>query len=92
MVNLIYKDHVLAHYYLSLCTTDVYKYAMISAIYHIIGNVKQMKNRSKNKSNTNDLDYNTLLEFIGSLDNYQELYEFRRKEISNRLKGRKIKF
>lgn len=42
-VNLLYKDHVLAHYYLSLCTKGKLKYANQNAIYHVLGNGNYLK-------------------------------------------------
>ena len=59
-VNLLYKDHILAHYYLSLCSSNGYfKYSNINALSYI---------QTKYKINTNDL--------IDNLDNYQDLYSY----------------
>lgn len=60
LINLLYKDHILAHYYLALCSKDIkVKYRMELAL------IKMIK--------TNRLSYETL--DILSLDKYQELYE-----------------
>lgn len=72
-INLLYKDHILAHYYLALCTKDELKYDQIIAIRFIIGKSKQIKQPI-------NLDF-TLLE------NYQELYEESKQYFGNKRKG-----
>lgn len=37
-VNLCYKDHILAHYYLANCSKGMFKYSNIMALKHIVGN------------------------------------------------------
>lgn len=37
-VNLVYSDHILAHYYLAQCSKDQLKYGNIMALKHIFGN------------------------------------------------------
>lgn len=59
LVNLLYKDHVLAHYYLSLCSIGKLHEGMEFAMI-LISNIHKQ-----------DIDDG----FIGSLDKYQELYE-----------------
>ena len=39
-VNLLYKDHLLAHYYLFQCSTGTYKYKAFSAFKFLVGNLK----------------------------------------------------
>ena len=39
IVNLLYPDHVLAHYYLSLCTEGQIKFANQNAVFHVLGNL-----------------------------------------------------
>lgn len=80
-INLFYKDHVLAHYYLALCAKDKkFLSAMIYAINIIIGS-KQIKDDIKN-------DLNSILT---ALPKYQELYEIsietKSKNLSQKLKG-----
>jgi len=80
-VNLFYKDHVLAHYYLALCAKDKkFLSAMIYAINIIIGS-KQIKDDIKT-------DLNSILI---TLPKYQELYEtsikIKSENISKKLKG-----
>lgn len=58
-VNLLYKDHILAHYYLCMASINPFKQAMIHAY------IKMTKSKS--------FDMNILPEEI--LDNYQDLYE-----------------
>lgn len=70
---LLYKDHILAHYYLALAAKqNEFKYKMIAAINFILGKASQMK-----------LDVETLKTFTLELDKYQELYEIWRQEQSN---------
>ena len=69
---LLYKDHILAHYYLALAAKQSeFKYKMIAAINFILGKASQMK-----------LDVETLKTFTLELDKYQELYEIWRQEQS----------
>lgn len=63
---LLHKDHVLAHYYLALCSaTDRYKYCNEISLRHCLdnNNFKLQENFEKDKN------------FIQSLDKYQELME-----------------
>lgn len=58
LINLSYKDHALAHYYLALCVKDIkLQLNMLYALNHIIG-----LNKKLNKDN---LKY-----FIDNLDQY----------------------
>lgn len=60
-VNLLYKDHILAHYYLSLCTTNDLKISNIQCFL--------MMTFYKNKLTDDEKD------IYRSLDEYQTLYE-----------------
>lgn len=60
LITLYFKDHVLAHYYLSLCMIDIYKY----------GNIQAFLGMTKRKNLPIDEQ-----EFIQNLSKYQELYE-----------------
>ena len=74
LVNLLYKDHALGHYYLCLCTKDSYlKYSGISAIQHILG----MKYFPKDEK-----------DIINKLSEYQHLYEFKCKQHAYIMKGK----
>lgn len=64
-VNLLYKDHVLAHYYLSLCTCGKLKYQNECAIFHVLGNINYIK----------DSNYLEEIRELKDLEKYQELYE-----------------
>lgn len=59
LINLLYKDHVLAHYYLMKCTTGWLKWANQSSFWQMIG-----------RKNIDGLD-----SILASLDNLQEDYE-----------------
>lgn len=62
LVNLLYKDHILAHYYLALASTDkLFKYQNTMAIQHVFGN---------KHVNCEEINISTL-----NLDLYQSLYE-----------------
>lgn len=80
VVNLFYKDHLLAHYYLALCTIGEYKYKMLYAINHITGNIKWMHK---------DNNFENIANFLNSLDKYQELYEEFKQHQTEKLSGRK---
>lgn len=82
IVNLLYKDHILAHYYLVKASKNTeFKYKMIIALNYIVGNSKQC--------NYNDFDLNT---FILNLPDYQEIYSQAIKhhalQTAEKLKGR----
>lgn len=83
LVNLLYKDHILAHYYLACASRDSsFRVKMIFAINFILGN--SLKYRI-------DLDED-LTDFVQSLDNYQELYEnsikLKAEQTAKKLRGR----
>jgi len=76
-VNLLYCDHILAHYYLALAAKDlVFKYKMICAINFILGKASHLK-----------LDIDTLKTFVLELDQYQMLYEESRRYFAEQLRG-----
>lgn len=67
-VNLLYKDHILAHFYLAQCAINLrFKYANISAIEHLIGSRYHDKQEYRN--------------FLNNLDLYQDLYEFYKQNL-----------
>ena len=76
IVNLIYTDHILAHYYLALCAcNDIDLYANIKTI-------KFIANNKFNDANISSKQYirECLNNFINNLSLYQELYEKSMKE------------
>ncbi len=76
LVNLLHKDHALAHYYLAFCTSDPYfKYSAANSINHIAGFSKKM----------GQLDIEN---FIKNLDRYQELMEVHAQENSKKYRGK----
>lgn len=80
LVNLLYKDHILAHYYLALCSKcDKFICHNKNAILHIAGN-RYLNIQLKN----------TLNDFINNLDNYQFIYEKSREVTSIKHKGKII--
>lgn len=73
IVTLLYRDHVLAHYYLSLATNDaVFQYCNIMSLKHVLGN----KNFKLSEH------YETEIAFVNSLESIQELYECARRHQS----------
>ena len=78
IVNLLYKDHILAHYYLALCSKSVeFRYKMLCAINFILGKAAQVK-----------LDVEELKNMILDLDEYQKLYEECKKIFGDQTKGK----
>lgn len=78
LVNLLHKDHALAHYYLAFCTSDPYfKYSAANSLNHIAGFSK--------KVGQYDIE-----NFIKNLDKYQELVEVRAQENSKKCKGKLV--
>lgn len=76
-VNLIYSDHILAHYYLALAAKEsAFKYRMICAINFILGKATQVK-----------LDVENLKTFTLNLDKYQQLYEESKKYFADQIRG-----
>lgn len=75
-VNLLYKDHILAHYYLSLCSSNgKYKAKNVCALFKML-NVPQTEFPGSPK------------EFICNLDGYEELYEMYAKHQGDHLRGK----
>lgn len=75
LVNLLYKDHILAHYYLCLCSPDNnLVYQNFLSMRYVLGYTW---------CNENDI--------LKSLDKYQELYELSRKIQSEKETDRKLK-
>ena len=77
VVVLLFKDHMLAHLYMSGCTTGQDKYWNIYAISQMSGHI------------VNDCDKNSFAE-ITSLNYYQSLYEDAIKAAPNHRKGTKV--
>ena len=65
LINLLFKDHILAHYYLCLCSTKKFKYQAICALNYLLGNAKKIYKTDTIQQIVSDLD----------LDLYQKLYE-----------------
>lgn len=78
LVNLLYQDHCLAHYYLALCScNNEIKTNNFLAIRHILGN-KNLSLIPEEKV------------FIEQLPEYQQLYELSRQQIGLKHKGKII--
>lgn len=75
MVNLLYRDHILAHFYLSGCAIGQGKYWNLYAIY---------KNSGQKYFNKSDLD------FVENLDSFQKIYEEAVHGVPNHRKGDKV--
>lgn len=77
LVNLLYKDHILAHYYLALCAKqETFRYKMTIAIQFILGKAKQVKNNVEE-----------LKQYVSKLDEYQQLYEESKKYCGDLFRG-----
>ena len=79
IVNLIYTDHILAHYYLALCACNSID------LYANIKTIKFIANNKFNDANISSKQYimECLNDFINNLSLYQELYEKAMKEQVN---------
>lgn len=76
-VNLLYKDHILAHYYLALCSADETLVAKnVCALF-------KMTNAPQTEFDGSPF------EFIETLDKYQELYETYSIHQGDHLRGKK---
>lgn len=81
-VNLLYKDHILAHYYLSKCIIDKYYHNMFSAVLFLI----------RDHQNFKPFDINSLDDYQKCYEHYRENYfqdEEIRKKKSLKLTGLK---
>ena len=76
-INLLYKDHILAHYYLALCSSNS-KY-----IANNVAAVYKMSNAPQTI-----FEDGTPVEFFQSLDKYQEVYEVYAKHQGDHLRGK----
>ena len=77
-VNLLYADHVLAHYYLSLCTEGQIKFANQNAVFHVLGNTNFLK----------DIAYEKIYEYlIKVMNRLEDIKKDLSKERSERYKG-----
>ena len=77
LVNLLYKDHILAHYYLALCAKHVhFKYKMFTAINFILGKSKQI-----------NINTTELKQYVENLDLYQQLYEESKQYFASKIRG-----
>lgn len=72
-VELLYEDHIRAHYFLALCAAEDYKDSFATAFMFLIGRLSIVKDAS-NLSNyiKDEIDEHKLFE---ELSNYQSLYE-----------------
>lgn len=71
IVYLNYKDHILAHYYLCLCSVEKYRFNNQCALFFFLG-----------KKNYTESFYLERKEFIESLDSYVSIYQDYCKRIS----------
>ena len=66
LVNLKYKDHCLAHYFLALCAPNKYeRYCNFQAVLHVLGNRNYLQN----------FDYHEDTAQLIELDKWDELYK-----------------
>lgn len=73
LVNLSLKDHLLAHYYLSLCVTDQYKYALVYAFNYMYNKL----NKNNIQIDIKDIDFTE----------YEKLYKIFCENQSRKKKG-----
>lgn len=79
LVNLFHKDHVLAHYYLSLCSvSEEFQACNIWSIQHVLSNQIYMQQDEWEKEKL----------LIEQLDNYQQLIELGRVYTGNVHRGK----
>ena len=79
LVNLFHKDHVLAHYYLSLCSfSEEFQACNIWSIKHVLSNQIYMQQD----------EWKTEKLLIEQLDNYQQLIELERVYTGNVHRGK----
>ena len=81
IVNLTYKDHILAHYYLCLCAKDAILYKLEYAFFYMLNNKSYIKLYE-------DKEYEKLYTIIEEYKN--NLYESFCKRQSQQLKNRKV--
>ena len=87
LVNLLYKDHILAHYYLALCVGDEYKNTFAEAFIFLIKRIPLISDHTKCSSYIQDnID---MQELIQQLPMYQSLYECVKKSQHSLNKGGK---
>lgn len=67
LVNLLYKDHILAHYYLCLCTEGKLKYKLSNAFFHLTYRTWKYEN----------------FDPLNVLNEYQNIYEEYKEAFSN---------
>lgn len=93
LVTLLYKDHILAHYYLALCSTSNFRYAMENA-FMMLTNFSSLED----KEFTHNLDkYQQIYEEtcesrrgIAPANKGKPMSEEQKRKISKSLKGHKV--
>lgn len=86
LVNLLYRDHILAHYYLCLCVKDEnIQHDCIMAFTYLTDRVDTLKETTWNNLKI-DIEYNRE-DIIQQLPRFQELYERARKEHGRKRRG-----
>ena len=74
LVNLVYRDHVLAHYYLCLCTTDELQYANQLALVCLVSR-KKLNSVDKQLVTTLPLYKNIYEAYTKNRQNGMQLYK-----------------
>lgn len=98
VVNLLYKDHALAHYYFALCTSYKYlKWDSEYALRYILNNknFKCSESYEQERSFIESLDefqslYEELKHHVGDIHRGKTISEEHRKRLSEALSGRKL--
>lgn len=87
LVNLLYRDHILAHYYLCLCVKDEnIRHDCIMAFTYLTDRIDSLKITSAYNLKI-DIEYSRE-EIVQQLPHFQELYEEARKAHGEKMKGK----
>jgi hypothetical protein len=87
LVNLLYKDHILAHYYLCLCITDEdIRHDCVMAFTYLTDRIDSLKETAAYNLKI-DAEYGRE-QIVQQLPMFQELYERAKKTHGKKMKGR----
>lgn len=93
LVTLLYKDHILAHYYLALCSKNTFRYAMENA-FMMLTNFSSLEDKEfvKNLDKYQQLYENTCesRRGIAPANKGRPMPEEQKRKISNSLKGHNV--
>lgn len=84
LINISYKNHLLLHYYLCLCTTGILNYKLKCAFFYLTGESKNLHNYIYN---SDICDSSGIKNLLNKLDKYDSLYNSYCKERSEKQRG-----